>query len=537
MTISFSTFFTKAGKAFFAGNTIHTAVKTTVFDEVEDFVQEFASTNIEISRCVDGLYDAALDLQDAGTALVEAAVATPVIDYLVQTVKDDNRQADDNAITALKELIKQMKGASDSVDASTPAASVSYGGSNVGNGVCVTSIKRPDGKVNEHILAESIEGIASDDTFDFAGEGDEDILSCEWPKGSGCTASLTSMTGSDSLISNGTFETENTYEDDLPDDWVASVATIGTTLKMTNVEIQTVIISGTPTGGWYTLSFTDSGTKVQTTQPIAYNGTSSDVQSALRELIGLGSVTVSSTGTTPNYTHSVTFTDVKSPAQLTSTATYLTGGTPAIAHATSTASGAYVLRGARTLEFDSNGSEKTTIQVPVTLTATTQYAMCLWCCVDSAPAAGVVTVDLVDGIGGTVVNDDAGTANSYTIDATALTTSWAAKTGVFRTPTNLPDNLFLRIRITTDVSNTSSVFFDDATLVEMTELYTGGVYAAVFTGPTEWVTDDTITLAVTNDRAGALHEWMNRVFDMRENDLLLPSNSAGGETINDSLIA
>lgn len=97
-------------------------------------------------------------------------------------------------------------------------------------------------------------------------------------------------------------------------------------------EVQTVAVSGTPTSGHYTIQWGAFSTK-----PIAYDAGSATVQAALREIPGLEFIEVSSSGTTPNYTHTVTFTGVTSdPAQMTSTSA-LAGGVPVIAHATTTA--------------------------------------------------------------------------------------------------------------------------------------------------------------------------------------------------------
>lgn len=102
-------------------------------------------------------------------------------------------------------------------------------------------------------------------------------------------------------------------------------------------EVQTIIISGTPTGGTYSVTF-DS----KTVTGIAYNADQAAVQAALRTIAGLEKVTVVTTGSTPNYTHTVTLTAAPSalasasPPQMTSSVASLTGGTPAINHATST---------------------------------------------------------------------------------------------------------------------------------------------------------------------------------------------------------
>ncbi|MEU5259016.1 P22 phage major capsid protein family protein [Amycolatopsis sp. NPDC021455] len=99
-------------------------------------------------------------------------------------------------------------------------------------------------------------------------------------------------------------------------------------------EVQTVQITGSPTGGTYTLTY--SG---QTTSGIAYNASATAVQSALASLstIGSGNVAVSGSAGGP---YTVTFKNDLSgidAAQLTASGSGLTGGTsPAVAVATQT---------------------------------------------------------------------------------------------------------------------------------------------------------------------------------------------------------
>ena len=113
-----------------------------------------------------------------------------------------------------------------------------------------------------------------------------------------------------------------------------------TTVAATTVETQTIAISGTPTSGTYTITFDG-----KTTAALDFDATGEEVQAALRALAGLELVTVATTGTTPNFTHTVTMTGVggslgsASPPQMTSTNS-MSGGTPAIAHDTTSAGAA-----------------------------------------------------------------------------------------------------------------------------------------------------------------------------------------------------
>lgn len=111
-----------------------------------------------------------------------------------------------------------------------------------------------------------------------------------------------------------------------------------TTVATHVVEEQTIVISGTPTGGTYTVAFDG-----KTSGNIAYNANQATVQAALRAIAGLELVTVVTTGSVPDYTHTVTMTGVAgamgaaSAPQMTSSAASLTGGAPAINHATTVA--------------------------------------------------------------------------------------------------------------------------------------------------------------------------------------------------------
>lgn len=114
---------------------------------------------------------------------------------------------------------------------------------------------------------------------------------------------------------------------------------IGGAVILTPSEVQTVTITGGPTGGTYTLTF--SG---QTTAGIAYNATATAVRTALEALsnIEVGDVTTAG-GPHPGTAITVTFTgqyagtDV---AQMTASSAGLTGGsTPTVTVTTTTGGG------------------------------------------------------------------------------------------------------------------------------------------------------------------------------------------------------
>jgi hypothetical protein len=110
-------------------------------------------------------------------------------------------------------------------------------------------------------------------------------------------------------------------------------------------EVQTVTITGTPTGGTFTLTF-----QGETTAGIAYNATAAAVEAALEALsvVNVGDVTVTG-GPGPGTAYTVTFGGQyhgENVAAMTASAASLTGGTsPAVAVTTATGGGSTAVNG------------------------------------------------------------------------------------------------------------------------------------------------------------------------------------------------
>ncbi len=100
-------------------------------------------------------------------------------------------------------------------------------------------------------------------------------------------------------------------------------------------EVQTITITGTPTGGTFTLSYAG-----QTTSAIAYNAAASAVQTALRALSTIGSTGVTVTGGPgPSTPYVATFGGLLSGSnlpQMTAVGSFTGGTSPAIAVTTTT---------------------------------------------------------------------------------------------------------------------------------------------------------------------------------------------------------
>lgn len=177
-----------------------------------------------------------------------------------------------------------------------------------------------------------------------------------------------------------------------------------------------------------------------------------------------------------------------------------------------------------------------------------QIAVNLWARRDGTPAAaGVLTIDLHDGTN--VINDDEGTANTFNIDLTALTASFAAKNTVFRLPTPLPAAVYLRLRISTALTVGRSVYIDHLAARKMVSLMPSDAwsapYAAGFSGAVNFSADDktwreggtsrVFKIASANNWASEWQKLFNRWFSHSKLGVLLPAS--GTTLINDALIS
>lgn len=326
-------------------------------------------------------------------------------------------------------------------------------------------------------------------------------------------------------------------------------------------ETQSFTLGPDVTGGTYTLSW-NNGSSTQTTAAIAWNASFDDVRAALEATSTIAPGDVVTAGGPSPAAITVTFqgayagTNVAAMTgsgsgltqnAITGTITTIQDGSPdsgSVTHLTTVPGTPQVYSGAKALILQSNGSELTTLQQRLTgLQGATPYSVHLWACADSAPSAGVLKIELIDGTSGSVLADDQGVANVLTFNANALTTSWKSLTElvtgecVFRLPSNIPSIVYLRLRISTAVTSGRKIFLDRMTMAAMEELYAGGPWVSVIGGADPFVIGDRFTMTVTNDRAGLVQEWFGRNFNMAQLGLLLPSNTAGGETIPDSVIS
>lgn len=525
--------FTKAGKFFHAANQVVTALGTTVPDELEDALQEFDSGDSrEDYGAIEGSASALANLQSAGAAFHRALLPAVLGQLLVERVRTQNQRIDDKVSTALAELYQSMVDESATIEAPVVSTTTTAGGSNTGTGSIRNQAKLTDGRTNQIAIPETVRATWNGTGFDLLGvERQSDLLAVDWPQGSEARLVLTPPSDG-GLVTNGTFDDQDAQQADLPDGWTIAVGTAGTSITLGDVEVQTVAISGTPTGGYYVLKWTDSKGETHHTAPLAYDATSATVLAALQALPELGAISVAQSGTSPNYTHTITFTGARNPVQLASD-DFLTGGSPAITHATTTAGDANTARTPRALHFVGDGAELTGVQRTISLEPSTGYALAILLNMSAAPLTGVLEIALVDGVGGTVVQDDQGANLSFAVDLTAVS-AWTLTTAEIVTPKELPLQTYIRAKLTTALETARTLHIDYLACVRTTAWYTNGPASAAFHGATDFVIGDYFDLAYNNDRGGGFLDWINRTFDLLALGIQLPTS--GSPSIPDSRI-
>lgn len=199
--------------------------------------------------------------------------------------------------------------------------------------------------------------------------------------------------------------------------------------------------------------------------------------------------------------------------------------------------------GGKALKITSDGATLTGVKQLVDgLDGRTVYAVNLWAKMNTAPAAGVLTVDLYDGT--SVLQDEAGNNCSFTIDLTTLGTTYVPKNAFFRMADPVPETVYLRLHLTTALTNTRILYIDHVAL-GAAERPSGDArtpYLIAFEGATAFSQDDgapdgptTFTAVTANNYAGEWQQGLDRLFDMASRELQLPT-SGGGSEIAESLM-
>jgi hypothetical protein len=520
MAINFSTLFTRIRKVADLLDNLKTYQATTVKADADAILSAWSSTltDTDTYAYVGSIVSAANSL--SSTTGLTSACRNLMQSEIIRQVQLDQPTLTSLSITAaINELDKQMVAGTQSIDnnactvtATSPASKATF----------VVSNRHANGKTTELAFNETFRVEWTGTALSVRGQPREAQLASTWPGGSGVSLNLTPVSAG-GLIANGAVDSEDSLAAGKPDSWVVTTGTIGTTIKMTDFESQTITIAGTPTSGYYSLTLIDPNGNVQTTTLLAYNATGSDVQSAIRSLVGFSSAIVTTTGTGPNYVHSVKFDGIVGDVGNIAINSSISPGTITQANgaAVDTSGLNY-----RTLLWVGNGSQLTAMEQVISPSSLTQYAFHVRMKKQTG-ATGVIEWRLVNGAG-TVINDDAGTANSVSVNLTAVSdTIYSAHTAFFRLPSVLPSIVKIQVRLTTAINNTFKLYIDEMTLASVQQVGNTGLYATLFPGAATSAITDAYTLSSTNDFTGRIQSMFMRFFDRQ-----LPSNNT--PTISDT---
>ena len=535
MTITFSDFFSRFGKAVDAYSKLLTATGTTLDAEFQQILDAFNSDSFDIKQSVDGQISLIQSYQSVSRGQIESLLIPTMQSLITQYVIDDTGQAQ-TLDSALDVFIEQMIAGSQTVQNSTVSSSVASVGTAYGDGSVFVSMKDSKGRSQENAFAEDIDldcsSVSTDNsaTFSVASDISYDSIHHLYPNGSNLASSLSTVSPSSGVIPTPLMDTASSVDANIPSGWQGSSTT---TSSFTADKQDTVVISGTPTGGYYYIHVTDSQSRTYTTNALAYNASGSTVQAAIAALPGFGSVSVVTTGTTPNYTHTIDYTGTPSPGATTTTSN-LTGGSPLIT-TTALISSSPSINGSKSLKITGNGSEQTTYYIPVSVSKNTQYGYSIWL-YPSTITSGVLQVSLVDDFAGSVVNDEEGTANTASVDLSSLTNAaWYNLGGFFRTPVSFENNMYIKVTCSTAIDASGILYIDSFWLGSVTSAYSGGPSFFVTSGPTQWDTRDLRRITVSNDYGGDVNQWLDRIFDLKGTGKKFPTS--GSPTILDSVIS
>lgn len=163
------------------------------------------------------------------------------------------------------------------------------------------------------------------------------------------------------------------------------------------------------------------------------------------------------------------------------------------------------------------------------VTADRPYLLALRAKKDAGLLAGAVSVALRDG-SGTIIS-----GSEVTITTSVSSSGFDLLTAAFRTPLELAPNLWLDIRCTTALTSGNSLFIDELLLCEMRQATPSSPSMVILAGQDDWIVDDSLTVAVTNNGEGAIYLGMDRLFDLHSKGLPFPDDTS--PSILDSLIS
>lgn len=533
------------GKAIAAIETLNTARGTTIPAATAAFGAPSPPLNIPPNAQAALLQVApATATWQSNCATLTTALRQACATILVAFCRAEDSTLASDLLTCLQYLIDQMTAGTvtggDHVAANAPTVTVTPNAGNAGDTAVVATLLDGTGALRQNVIPETI--VVEPATASFSESiivsspsAITDMASQAWPGGSGLQYRVSVIDPANSLLTNGQFDVVPTNPN-VPDGWMLRTGTAGTNVIVTTPATQQIVIGGTPTAGYFHLCWTNVNLRKRSTAAIPYTASASTIQTALRTIPGLEAVTVSSTGTSPNLTHTVTFTGVGGAVSQLTYINAMTDGTIAISTLTAADSASY--RGqSLALIGDVSGTLTTLLQPLPVITGDMNYFLHFRARRGSIAAPdGAVTIAIMDGIDGSVVEDSRGNALSLEIAASSLGSSYSSHGLRIAIPKTADQPCFLQVAVTTALTDGGRIYLDDFALGAATELYAGGPFVAAFRGATSPASTDRWDITITNALDSKWQTWFHRLFDMNAKRLLLPT-SGSGDLLADSLIS
>ena len=376
------------------------------------------------------------------------------------------------------------------------------------------------------LLPEVIQGRIDGGQLRLVGKARKSTTDAFWPGGSEINFSITPAQIGQSLLQNADFEAENA--DGSPADWLIYTGTPGLTVQLTQPEKQQVEITGSPTGGYFVLVWTDGIGRQWETAPLAHNAMAPAIQTALRAIPGLDAVQVEGQGP-----FIITFEKTPGNIQQLSAINRLTGeNDPQVVITTTRQGNPQSYRG-RSLRLVGTGSEQTLLWQTVRPNRATVYGLLMRACRTSG-ASGTLRFELRRGVEDGILQDEAGNPNQVEISISSLPVSGhAAVEGFFRLKESEELPVTFVLHLASPLPEGESIFLDEILLAPAQRL-TGGPYLLAASGwkPAE---GDRFAITIQNNYAGKWEKAFDRWFSLRQQtDLALPTS--GTILIPDSLL-
>jgi hypothetical protein len=356
-----------------------------------------------------------------------------------------------------------------------------------------------------------------------------------WPQGSGASVAVTAS-ASNNILTNGSFDdVAEMISSPCPNGWFLASGTLGTDVKLTNVPVQQIAMTGTYTPGtnlsvlgFWQIKHKAINGNTYITDRLAVGAAAAVVQSALRQLPGLDEVTVTSTFGDTSATYAVTFSGYRGSPELLAV---VPPADAAVTFAvTATETGSVATYSTRAVQLPFGATEGTALCQLVSLGRDTVYFFSAKVRAVGTITAGEIVIDISDGIDGAAAEDSSGNAASHSIDASQVSIS-QHDTVVFsfRVSPLHEGPLYARIRVKSNIVATNAaaadgIYIDEASIVAGTQLYAGGPCVVGIFGKDPPSGTNTWTLSVTNNREGRLLDTLNRACDLVSLGVLPPTS-------------